>query len=93
MSFIHLQKTASADEMLESKRAFKRFAHHQGVSVSAYPADNGIFHAHAWVATCNAKGQALTFAGVNSHHQNGTAEQKIKELQELAWTMLINANK
>jgi hypothetical protein len=34
------------------------------------------------------------FAGVNAHdHQNGVAEQCIKELQEMAWTMVIHANK
>ena len=35
----------------------------------------------------------LTFAGVNAHHQNGVAERRIRELQELARTMMIHANR
>ena len=35
----------------------------------------------------------MTFAGVNAHHQNGMAERRIRELQELARTMLIHANR
>ena len=33
------------------------------------------------------------FAGVNAHHQNGIAERRIRELQELTRTMLIFANR
>jgi hypothetical protein len=31
----------------------------------------------------------MTSAGVNAHHQNGIAERRIRELQELARTTLI----
>ena len=34
----------------------------------------------------------MSYAGVNAHHQNGIAERRIRELQELARTMLIHAN-
>ena len=34
----------------------------------------------------------MSFAGVNAHHQNGHAERRIRELQELARAMLIHAN-
>jgi hypothetical protein len=61
--------------------------------VQNYHADNGIFRAHKWVNACHSSGQGLTFAGVNAHHQNGIAERRIRELQELARTMLIHANK
>ena len=46
-----------------------------------------------WVTACREKGQGLTFAGVNAHHQNGIAERKIQTLQELTRTMLVHANK
>ena len=39
------------------------------------------------------KKQNLTFAGVNTHHQNGIAEQRIRELQETTRAMLIHASK
>jgi len=64
-----------------------------GINVRAYHADNGIFRAHGWVNACRDKGQNLTFAGVNAHHQNGYAERRIRELQELARSMLIHASR
>jgi hypothetical protein len=36
--------------------------------------------------------QGMTFAGVNAHHQNGIAKRQIRDLQELAWMMLIHAS-
>lgn len=93
LSFVWLQKTATADETLEGKTAFEKYALDRGVKVQNYHADNGIFRANKWVAACQSKGQGLTFAGVNAHHQNGIAERRIGELQGLARTMLIHANK
>ena len=91
--YVHLQKTASADETLESKTAFERYAINHGVPIHAYHADNGIFKANAWVKACRAKEQGLTFAAVGAHHTNGKAERRIRELQEMARTMLLHTNK
>ena len=93
LSFIWLQKTATADETIEGKTAFEKYAQDRGVTVLNYHADNGVFRAHKWVDACRSKQQGLTFAGVNAHHQNGLAERRIRELQELTRTMLIHANK
>jgi hypothetical protein len=57
-----------------------------------YHTDNGIFKANKWVEECKREGQGMSYAGVNAHHQNGIAERRIRELQELARTMLIDAN-
>jgi hypothetical protein len=91
--YVYLQKTPSAQETLESKRAFERYALSKGVVIQAYHADNGIFKAYAWVDACNAKRQQLTFTGVGAHHSNGMAERRIRELQDLARTALIHANR
>ena len=93
LGYVYLQKTATADETLVAKDAFERYAKDNGTTVNAYHADNGIFKAHAWVNNCTQKQQRLTFAGVNAHHQNGIVERRIRELQELAQTMLIHAAK
>ena len=93
MGYVHIQKSPSAEETVEAKRAFETNMTSIGVSVRAYQADNGIFRAHKWVDACTQKGQTLTFVGVNAHHQNGHAERRIKELQESARTMMIHAAK
>jgi hypothetical protein len=43
LGYVYLQKTASAKETLESKRAFERYTADRGVIVQAYHANNGIF--------------------------------------------------
>jgi transposase InsO family protein len=93
LSFMYLQKTATAEETLEGKQAFEKYSEQRGVRIRGYHADNGIFKAHKWVLACRAKGQNLSFTGVNAHHQNGMAERRIRLLQELTRTMLIHASK
>ena len=93
MGFVYLQKTCSAEETIEAKRAFEQYAENRGVRVQAYHADNGIFKAKKWVEECRQSKQDLTFAGVNAHHQNGIAERRIRELQETTRAMLIHATK
>ncbi len=92
LGFAYLRNAASAEETVEGKNAFKTYAKCHGAHVHNYLADNGIFKANLWVESCKRSGQGLTFAGVNAHHQNGIAERRIRELQELARTMLIHSN-
>lgn len=89
LCFMYLQKTATANETIEAKRAFEAYARSNGTVIRAYHADNGIFKANKWVKACKLANQPLSFAGVNSHHQNGIAERKIKELQDDAFVLLL----
>ena len=90
--FIYLQKSTSGEETVEAKKAFERYCAQRGVKVLHYHADNGIFTAIEWKSDCECKQQGLTFTGVGTHHQNGVAERRIKELTHMAQTMLIHAN-
>ena len=91
--YVHVQKTNTAEETLEAKAVFEKLAATHGVKVRHYHADNGVFVAKAWRKACTEQGQGLTFAGVNAHFQNSRAERRIRELQELARSMLIHANR
>ena len=91
LGYVHLQKTATAEETIEGKQAFEVYAKDRGVTIKAYHADNGIFRANKWKAECTKHGQTLTFAGVNAHHTNGKAEKRIRDLQDLARTQMIHA--
>ena len=91
--FVYLQRTASAQETLQSKQAMERYAQARNIIIKAYHADNGIFKAKEWVQACHDAREQLTFAAVGANHANGKAERRIRELQELARTQLIHANR
>ena len=93
MGFVYLQKTCSAEKTIEAKRAFEKYAANRGVTIQAYHVDNGIFKAKKWMEECHQQKQNLIFAGVNAHHQNGIAKQRICKLQETTRAMLIHASK
>ena len=93
MGYIYLQKEASVEETLEAKKAFERYALSMGVIIRAYHADNGVFKAKGWINECHTKEQGMTYAAVGAHHTNGKAERRIRELQEMARTSLIHANR
>jgi flagellar basal body rod protein FlgC len=93
MGYVHLQKYALVEEMLDVKEAFKAYASTHGISTKAYHVDNGIFKANKWVESCKKASQGLSFASVNSHHENSIAERRIKEIQDTARTMLIHASR
>ena len=93
LSFVHIQKTTSAEETLEAKAAFELYCSSMGVTVQHYRADNGMFADNLWRNACNQSGQQLSFCGVNAHFQNGIAERRIRELQDQARTMMIHATK
>ncbi len=92
-SYVHFQYSTNAQETLEAKAAFERFAKSHGVEVKAYHADNGRFAEKAWQQDAEAKGQRLTYTGVNAHFQNGRAEKRIRDLQDMGRTQLIHAHR
>ncbi len=89
-SYVYLLRDQSGDSLVEAKKAYEIFASAVGVQVKHYHADNGIFAARQWRQSCMNASQGLTFAGVNSHHQNGRAERRIRSLQDQARTTLIH---
>ncbi len=80
LKYIHLMTKLTSEETLEAKQAFKHFAKQHGIRIFHYHWDNGQFADNAFKNSCSAKGQQLTFCGVNAHFQNGIAEKAIKDL-------------
>ena len=91
LSYVYIQKGSTVAETVEGKRAFERYAKNHGINIRHYHADNGIFEAQGFQDALANDGQTITYCGVNAHHQNGRAEKKIRDLQELARTMLLHA--
>jgi hypothetical protein len=91
LSYVHPQLSTATEHTLEAKRAFERFAKAHGVLVRHYHADNHIFDSKLFVQEVHRVGQTISYCAVNAHHQNGRAEKKIRDLQELARTMILHA--
>jgi hypothetical protein len=90
-SFVYLQRTLTSAETLESKRAFERYSRHKNITIAHYHADNGRFADNMFRNDVAAKGQTISYCGVNAHWQNGIAEKKIRDLTEQARTILLFA--
>ena len=63
-----------------------------GVLVSDYHADNGVFKANAFVQHLKDHNQMVRYCGVNAHHQNGVAEREIRNVSEMARALLLHAS-
>ena len=91
MSYVHCQRTTSDKETLEAKHAFENFADTHGVRVRHYHADNGRFAENKFLQDINLRNQSISFSGVNAHWQNGVAEKRIRDVQDSARAMILQA--
>lgn len=76
------------ESTVEAKMGFE---HDYGVKVAHYYADNGPFDTSALKAAITKAKQMLSLCGVNAHHQNGKAENWIKDVMQGARTVLLHA--
>jgi hypothetical protein len=93
LSYVHLQESTAAKETIQAKESFESYARSHGVVIKQYHADNGRFAEKAWRNDVLLKPQSLSFSGVGAHHQNGRAEKRIRDLQDMARTSLLHANR
>ena len=91
--YVYLMRNLTLDETILAKHAYERFLSSIGVTAKSYHADNGRFADQGFREECNRSNQVITFCGVGSHHQNGIAERKIKELTLGARTLLLHAKR
>ena len=78
--YVALMRDLTLDKTLLAKSSFGWHANKGGVTIKSYWADNGRFADSGFqqaVKDCN---QKITYWAVGAHHQNGTFEQRIKEL-------------
>jgi hypothetical protein len=90
-TYIHLHTAITSEENVKTKHAFECVAQNAGVIIKHYHADKGRFADKAFLNDLEAKGHTISFCGVRAHFQNGIAEQRIRDLQERARTMLLHA--
>jgi hypothetical protein len=81
----------NAETTVEAKLAFERVAASHGVSIKHYHCDNGLFDTKVFKAAIILAKQTLSFCGPYAHHQNGKAENRIKDLTTGGRTSLLHA--
>ena len=91
--YVVLQKTKSIEETIQAKKSFERLMATHGVKVEHYHADNGVFADASFQREISQANQTISFCAVNAHFQNGIAEKRIRDIQDLGRTMLLHANR
>jgi hypothetical protein len=86
-----LQKSTNAEETMEAKVAFERYAAKSNIKVRHYHADNGRFGENLFKNEVQKQSQTISFRGVNAHFQNGVTEQQIRTLQDQTRAILAHA--
>jgi hypothetical protein len=81
----------TSEETMEAKHAFEHFAKQHSIRILHYHCNNRQFVDNAFKISCSAKGQCLTFCGVNAHFQNGIVEKAIRDLHESTRKQLLHA--
>jgi hypothetical protein len=81
----------TGETTVEAKLAFKRVAASHGVRIKHYHSDNGLFDTKSFKAAIVLAKQTLSFCGPNAHHQNGKAENRIKDITTGGRTALLHA--
>ncbi len=90
-SFCYLQESLTSADTLKVKHAFEQFCGMHGVQVQHYDANNGRFADNAFIGDVFAQRQEITYCEVNAHFQNGVAEKRIRDLQDLISMSLLHA--
>ncbi len=89
--YAYLMQDLTLGETLLAKHGHEPFLAMHGIVSKGYHTDNGRFVDKGFCDECLNNGQNIfMFCGIGSHHQNGIAEQKIKDLilgQELCCFM------
>ena len=89
-TYVHLMTKLNAETTVEAKRAFERLAQSHGVTIRHYHSDNGLFDTKLFKESVDQSNQTLSFCGPNAHHQNGKAENRIKDITTHARTALLH---
>jgi hypothetical protein len=88
---LHPQVGFTATETIKSKIAFEREATTFGAKVQQYNTDNGMCTSKEFVEELSREQQTQHLSGVGAHHQNGPAENTIKNLSQQARIFMFHA--
>ena len=79
-TYTHLMTEMNAETTVEAKLAFECLVSTHDIHIRNYHCDNGLFDTHMFKKYMSTAHQTMNFSGVNTHHQNGKAEQRIGDV-------------
>jgi hypothetical protein len=88
---IHHQIGFTAVETIKSKLVFEREAASVGNQVQQYNTDNGVYTSKEFTTQLENQAQTIRLSGVGAHHQNGPAENAIKNISRRARIYMLHA--
>ena len=71
--------------------AFERESTEVGINIQGYNTDNGVYTAKTLIHKLQSNNQILRLSGVGAHHQNGVAENAIKNISKKARVYMFHA--
>ena len=91
--YIYLQHQVSftSTETVCSLLTFERESAQVGVTIKGYNTDNGVYTAKELTTMLQNDAQSLRLSGVGAHHQNGPAENAIKNVSRKARIFMFHA--
>ena len=90
LSYVHLERFLTSDNTVRAKRSFEHYRASHGVRVLHYHANNGRFADTLFLRDIDEQRQEISYCGVNAHFQNGVAEKRIRDLQDMTHTALLH---
>ena len=88
-----VQTSVKGTQKLDAKHKFETLAESCGIKIRHYHADNHMLSHNLFKESCMSSRQTQSFCGANTHHQNGSAERKIRTAMSLARAMMFNTMK
>lgn len=86
---LYNQVSFTEDETVISKVKFEKESLGRGIIIQNYRTDNGVYTSREFLEYLFNSGKTITHSGVGGHHQNGVAENAIKNMVRLSRAMMI----
>ena len=88
-TYTHLQRSTSMKDTLKAKTTIEAILRRTGIIVMHYHVDNGCFADKDFLNDIVECKQTISFCGAYAHFQNGNVEKNIRDLQDVARTVLL----
>ena len=86
-----MEGTPDTEKTVEADQSFERVSKSYGVTIHNYHAGNGLFDTFKFKAKVETSNQTMSFCWVNTHNQNGKAENRVKDVTIGTRTLLLHA--